>query len=128
MEEFHINQLFCFVATHGQLKFQSSDLNESVNGKMKVLEDLTSNAKQIQDDLLEDILACNANTEYLQRFLHGSSDKELFKKNIPIVTYKDVQPFIERVANGEPSDVISAQPITGFTFRYKFFSCIFRQF
>ncbi|KAG7588537.1 GH3 family [Arabidopsis suecica] len=93
----------------------SSDL-KSLDEMKKVLEDLTLNVKQVQDDLLEEILAHNANTEYLQRFLHGRSDKELFKKNVPIVTYKDVEPYIERVANGEPSDVISAYPITRFTF------------
>ncbi|XP_019098874.1 PREDICTED: 4-substituted benzoates-glutamate ligase GH3.12-like [Camelina sativa] len=102
---------------------QSSHLNKSLDDEMhKVLEDLTSNVKQIQDDLLEEILTHNANTEYLKRFLHGRSGKELFKKNVPIVTYVDVEPYIERVANGEPSDIISAQPITKFAFRYVFCS------
>ncbi|CAA7055655.1 unnamed protein product [Microthlaspi erraticum] len=84
----------------------SFDLND--------LEVLTTNAKQIQDKLLEDILTLNANTEYLRQFLHGSSDKELFKKNVPVVRHDDVKPYIERVANGEPSDVISGKPITQF--------------
>ncbi|ESQ30651.1 hypothetical protein EUTSA_v10012389mg, partial [Eutrema salsugineum] len=77
------------------------------------LETLTSNAKQIQDDVLKGILTLNAHTGYLKRFLHGSFDKELFKKNVP-VSYDDVEPYIERVANGEPSDVISGNPITAF--------------
>ncbi|CAH8362930.1 unnamed protein product [Eruca vesicaria subsp. sativa] len=64
--------------------------------------------------MLEEILRVNANTEYLRSFLHGSSHKELFKKNVPVVTYEDVKPYIERVANGEPSDVISGEPITHF--------------
>ena len=87
-----------------------SDFNDEE--KEKVLEDLTSNVKQIQDDLLKEILTLNSGTEYLQSFLHGSSSKELFKKNLPIVTYKDVKPYFDRVANGESSDVISALPIT----------------
>ena len=77
-----------------------------------------ANAKQIQEDMLEEILRSSANTEYLRRFLHGSSDKELFKKNVPVVTYEDVKPYMERVANGEPSDVISGEPITQFFIRY----------
>ncbi|KAL1201537.1 4-substituted benzoates-glutamate ligase GH3.12 [Cardamine amara subsp. amara] len=81
---------------------------------LKDLEELTSNTKQIQDNVLEEILTLNANTEYLQRFLHGSSDKELFKENVPVVSYDDVKPYIERVANGEPLNVISGGPITGF--------------
>lgn len=89
----------------------------NLNSKLKVLEELTSNAKQIQDDLLEEILRINANTEYLRQFLHGSSDKELFKKIVPVVSYEDVKPYIERVANGEPSEVISGEPITHFFLR-----------
>ncbi|WZY97109.1 hypothetical protein YC2023_069438 [Brassica napus] len=93
-----------------------SDFNDEE--KEKVLEDLTSNVKQIQDDLLKEILTLNSGTEYLQSFLHGSSSKELFKKNLPIVTYKDVKPYFDRVANGESSDVISALPITNVFVRH----------
>ncbi|CAA7048205.1 unnamed protein product [Microthlaspi erraticum] len=82
--------------------------------KLKELEELTSNAKKIQDDMLEEILKANANTEYLRRFLHGSSDKKLFQKNVPVSSYEDVKPYIERVANGEPSYIISGEPITNF--------------
>ncbi|CAH2035953.1 unnamed protein product [Thlaspi arvense] len=78
------------------------------------LEKLTLKAKQTQDDLLKEILTLNANTEYLQQFLHGSSDKTFFKKNVPLVSYEDVKTYIERVANGEPSNVISGGPITRF--------------
>ncbi|KAL1222223.1 Indole-3-acetic acid-amido synthetase GH3.15 [Cardamine amara subsp. amara] len=51
-------------------------------------DDLTSNVKQIQDEVLEEIHTLNANTEYLRCFLHGSSDKELFKKNVPMANMK----------------------------------------
>ncbi|KAG2243070.1 hypothetical protein Bca52824_095082 [Brassica carinata] len=81
---------------------------------LAVLEKLTSSVKQIQDAVLEEILTCDANTEYLRSFLHGSSDKELFKKNVPVGTYEDFKPYMERVANGESSEIISGKPITGF--------------
>ncbi|XP_013603701.1 PREDICTED: 4-substituted benzoates-glutamate ligase GH3.12-like isoform X2 [Brassica oleracea var. oleracea] len=86
----------------------------SLGFDLSVLEELTSNAKQIQDDVLTKILKANANTEYLSRFLEGSSDKELFKKNVPVVSYADVKPYIDRIANGEPSDILSGEPITAF--------------
>ncbi|KAL0757803.1 hypothetical protein Bca101_095471 [Brassica carinata] len=86
----------------------------SLGCDFSVLEELTSNAKKIQDNVLDKILKTNANTEYLHRFLEGSSDKELFKKNVPVVSYEDVKPYIDRVANGEPSDIISGEPITTF--------------
>lgn len=92
-----------------------SDLSDKLDDK--VLEDLTFNVKEIQANVLQEILTLNANTEYLWRFLHGIFDKELFKKNVPITVYEDVKLFIERVANGEPFDVISGKPITGFILR-----------
>lgn len=94
---------------------QIFDINQGFEEK---LEDLTLNVKQIQDDLLEEILTRNAKTEYLQRFLVNSFDKELFKKNVPVVTYEEFKPYIDRIVNGESSDVLSARPITGFLLRY----------
>lgn len=90
----------------------------SLSSGLKILEDLTSNAKQIQDDVIKEILKLNAKTEYLQRFLHESSDKELFKKKVPVVSYEDVKPYIERVVDGDSSDIISGKPITEFILRY----------
>ncbi|KAG7648981.1 GH3 family, partial [Arabidopsis thaliana x Arabidopsis arenosa] len=86
----------------------------SLRSELKDLEELTSNVKQVQDDLLEEILQINANTEYLCQFLHGSSSKELFKKNVPVVSYDDVRPYIERVGNGEPSNIFTGKTITNF--------------
>ncbi|KAF8109408.1 hypothetical protein N665_0096s0021 [Sinapis alba] len=89
----------------------NSDNNQRWEAKLK---DLTSNVQQIQDNLLEEILTPNLNTEYLQRFHVERFDKELFKKNVPVVSYEDIKPYIDRVVNGESSHVISARPITGF--------------
>ncbi|KAF8098362.1 hypothetical protein N665_0268s0031 [Sinapis alba] len=91
-----------------------NNLTKEEEAGLAVLEKLTSNVKQIQDDVLKEILTCDANAEYLRSFLHGSSDKDLFKKNVPIGTYEDFKPYIDRVANGESSEIISGRPITGF--------------
>ncbi|KAG2334183.1 hypothetical protein Bca52824_005363 [Brassica carinata] len=88
-----------------------SNNNERWEEKLK---DLTFNVQQRQDSLLEEILTPNLKTEYLQRFHMDRYDKELFKKNVPVVTYEDIKVYIDRVVNGESSDVISARPITGF--------------
>ncbi|OMO73281.1 GH3 auxin-responsive promoter [Corchorus olitorius] len=81
---------------------------------LKILEDITSNAHEIQEKVLEDILRRNSGTEYLKGFLNGQIDKQLFKKNVPIVTYEDIKPYMDRIANGEPSNILLAEPITGF--------------
>ncbi|XP_038997451.1 indole-3-acetic acid-amido synthetase GH3.17-like [Hibiscus syriacus] len=81
---------------------------------LNMIEELTTNAEQIQDELLREILSRNAGTEYLRQFLHGQTDKQLFKKNVPVITYEELKPFIDRIANGDRSNILLAEPITGF--------------
>ncbi|MBA0824611.1 hypothetical protein Goarm_021267, partial [Gossypium armourianum] len=45
-------------------------------GGLKMIEELTTNAEQIQDEVLREILSRNAGTEYLRGFLHGQTDKQ----------------------------------------------------
>ncbi|CAK9324526.1 unnamed protein product [Citrullus colocynthis] len=88
------------------------DPNNNESG-LKLLEDLTQNAKQIQEQVIGKILTQNLNTEYLKTFLNGHSpDLQSFKNSVPVVNYEDIKPYIERIANGEPSHIISSQPIT----------------
>ncbi|XVE50008.1 hypothetical protein DITRI_Ditri01bG0127600 [Diplodiscus trichospermus] len=87
------------------------DPNDNEAG-MKILENLTENVYQIQQCALEEIITRNAHTEYLKRFLNGQFDKELFKKKVPVVNYEDIKPYIERIANGDSSNIISVEPIT----------------
>ncbi|KAB2625043.1 indole-3-acetic acid-amido synthetase GH3.17-like [Pyrus ussuriensis x Pyrus communis] len=85
--------------------------NDSEYG-LKLLEDLTTNVYEVQQQVLEEILAKNAETEYLKGFLNGHHDKKDFKNKVPVVNYEDVKPYIERIANGETSEIISAQKIS----------------
>nr|CAD1820449.1 unnamed protein product [Ananas comosus var. bracteatus] len=87
-----------------------SDPNDGP-GTMKLIEELTTNAGQVQQQVLKEILTGNANTEYLHGFLNGETDRSLFRRRVPIVDYDRVKPYIERIANGEPSDIISSKPI-----------------
>ncbi|XWS11020.1 hypothetical protein CRYUN_Cryun38cG0048000 [Craigia yunnanensis] len=81
---------------------------------LKILDELTTNAHQVQEQVLGEILMRNAGTEYLRGFLNGQADKQLFKRNVPFVTYEDIKPYIDRIANGETSDILLADPITQF--------------
>ncbi|WCJ26707.1 Auxin-responsive GH3 family protein [Euphorbia peplus] len=93
----------------GRFHFDPNDTEEG----LKVLEELTGNAGEIQEQVLQEILARNGETEYLRAFF-AVSDKHNFKKNVKVVTYEDIKPCIQRIANGsEPnSSFISSQPIT----------------
>ncbi|XP_039124493.1 indole-3-acetic acid-amido synthetase GH3.17-like [Dioscorea cayenensis subsp. rotundata] len=88
--------------------FDPNDQQES----MKLIENLTENAGKIQQQVLKDILNRNSDTEYLHGFLHGVRDVHQFKKSVPVVDYEQIKPYIDRIANGEPSNIISSEPIT----------------
>ncbi|KAJ3671799.1 hypothetical protein LUZ60_007878 [Juncus effusus] len=80
-------------------------------GGMKLIEELTKNAGQIQDMVLDEIIKRNSQTEYMSEFLKGEINRDLFKKQVPIVDYDTMKPYIERIANGEDSNIISGKPI-----------------
>ncbi|CAN4079735.1 unnamed protein product [Withania somnifera] len=76
---------------------------------------MTKNTDPVQEKVLADILTRNANTEYLQRFgVSGGIDRDTFKSKIPVVTYEDLKPDIDRVANGDRSPIFSSHPISEF--------------
>ncbi|XP_010538163.1 PREDICTED: indole-3-acetic acid-amido synthetase GH3.17-like [Tarenaya hassleriana] len=95
-----------------QKTIPSYDPNDTDAG-LKILEDLTANAEQIQQQVLHEILSQNSGTEYLKAFLvDGRFSRQIFKNKVPVVNYEDIKPFIQRIADGQSPDVISSQPIT----------------
>ena len=85
---------------------------------LKYIEDVTSNADEIQKRVLAEILSCSAHVEYLQRHgLEGRTDRETFKKIMPVVTYEDLKPDIDRIANGDASPILCSKPISEFLTR-----------
>ncbi|KDP39002.1 hypothetical protein JCGZ_00759 [Jatropha curcas] len=82
---------------------------------LEYIEDVTSNADEVQKKVLEEILTCNAHVEYLQRHgFNGYTDRETFKKTLPVITYEDIQTDINRIANGDTSPILCSKPISEF--------------
>ncbi|KAB2032641.1 hypothetical protein ES319_D05G388800v1 [Gossypium barbadense] len=81
---------------------------------LKKIEEQTSNAGEEQEKILENILKRNAETDYLNKFLHGQTDKQLFKKYVPVVTYEDIKSYIDRIVDGEPPNILTTETITEF--------------
>nr|AMB61332.1 IAA-amido synthetase GH3-1 [Populus davidiana x Populus alba var. pyramidalis] len=82
---------------------------------LQFIEDMTANVDLVQERVLEEILTSNAETEYLQKYhLNGATDRDTFKSKIPMVTYEDLQPEIQRIANGDKSPILSSHPISEF--------------
>ncbi|PKI38265.1 hypothetical protein CRG98_041312 [Punica granatum] len=67
----------------------------------------------VQEETLKRILQENSQAEYLQNLgLNGRTDLESFKARVPLVTHKDLEPFIHRIADGDTSPILTGQPIT----------------
>ncbi|XP_012490085.1 jasmonoyl--L-amino acid synthetase JAR4 [Gossypium raimondii] len=82
----------------------------------KVIRDfevLTKDAENVQRETLKMILEENGCAEYLQNLgLNGRTDPESFKACVPLVTHKDLEPCIQRVADGAFSPILTGKPIT----------------
>ncbi|XP_065870410.1 probable indole-3-acetic acid-amido synthetase GH3.1 [Euphorbia lathyris] len=82
---------------------------------LQFIEEMTRNAEIVQEKVLAEILSRNKNVEYLKRFkLDGANDRKTLKSKLPIITYEDLQPEIQRIANGDRSPILSAHPISEF--------------
>ncbi|KAK4255680.1 hypothetical protein QN277_008652 [Acacia crassicarpa] len=91
------------------------DLAESNKKILEFIENVTSNADQVQSKVLAEILSSNANVEYLQRYgLNGATDPDTFKKLLPVISYEDIEPDITRIANGDTSPILCSKPISEF--------------
>ncbi|CAH9118142.1 unnamed protein product [Cuscuta europaea] len=76
-------------------------------------EALTKDAGRVQEDTLRRILQENSGTEYLLKWgLSGKTDPESFKACIPIVFHNDLEPYIQRIADGDSSPILTTNPIT----------------
>ncbi|GFP88606.1 probable indole-3-acetic acid-amido synthetase gh3.1 [Phtheirospermum japonicum] len=82
---------------------------------LQFIEEMSRNTDPVQENVLAQILTRNGQTEYLAGFnLNGATDRETFKSKIPMVTYEDLQPLIQRIANGDRSPILSSHPVSEF--------------
>lgn len=82
-------------------------------------EALTKDAGRVQKETLRKILEENRKTEYLQKWdLDGKTDPESFAKCVPLVTHKDLEPYIQRIVDGDVSPILTGKPIKTISLRY----------
>ncbi|KQK03340.1 jasmonic acid-amido synthetase JAR2 [Brachypodium distachyon] len=76
-------------------------------------ERLTRDAANVQRETLRRILGENAAAEYLQKLgLAGRTDAGSFRACVPLATHADFEPYIDRIADGDDSPVLTAKPVT----------------
>jgi hypothetical protein len=82
-----------------------------INDALQELEMLAVNAKEAQQLILTKILERNQASEYLRKFMNGSTNISTFMRNVPVVTYDVVQPYIARISSGEDSSILCGERI-----------------
>ncbi|GLJ20876.1 hypothetical protein SUGI_0380830 [Cryptomeria japonica] len=101
--------------SEAMLSDNTAVLSDNDKKALDFIENVTTHADQVQAQVLSEILTRNANTEYLKRYdLNGLTDRDSFKKLLPVITYDDLQPDIVRIANGDKSPLLSSHPISEF--------------
>ncbi|KAF5461039.1 hypothetical protein F2P56_020866 [Juglans regia] len=102
-------------APNCSLKPTDHNLAEKNKKTLLFIEDITTNADEVQKRVLSEIVSRNANVEYLQRHgLKGHTDRETFKKVMPVIAYEDIQADVTRIANGDTSPILCSSPICEF--------------
>lgn len=75
----------------------------------------TEDAKTQQDKMLQTILKLQAATEFGEKYIFaGIQNREEFREKIPLASYADLEPYIDRMADGE-ENVLTVDKLSGLT-------------
>nr|DAD20850.1 TPA_asm: hypothetical protein HUJ06_022313 [Nelumbo nucifera] len=83
-------------------------------------EEVAENASFIQTQTLRRIIELNFNTEYLKKWLgdikvqdiDSNALEALYTSSVPLVSHADLEPYIQRIADGDSSPILTQEPIT----------------
>ncbi|KAL8130674.1 hypothetical protein V2J09_019829 [Rumex salicifolius] len=99
-------------------KFSNEEDSEVI---IRRFEEATEKAGAIQTETLRHILDLNWGVEYLKRWIGNDINREemdsttlesLYTSLVPLSSHADVEPYIQRIADGETSPLLTQQPIT----------------
>lgn len=100
--------------------------DEGEGGIIHWFEQVCREASAIQAQTLGQIIRRNVGAEYLKRWmghlpqLHEMEDQELeslFTSLVPVSSHADYDPYIQRVAEGDPSPILIQEPVTTLSLR-----------
>jgi len=89
-------------------------------------EDVSKNAGFVQTQTLCNILKQNCRVEYLKKWLgsYNISDMDacelesLFTSLVPLASHADFEPYIQKIADGDTTPILTQQPMTTLSLRY----------
>uniref|UniRef100_A0A803QK88 Uncharacterized protein n=1 Tax=Cannabis sativa TaxID=3483 RepID=A0A803QK88_CANSA len=90
------------------------------NDVVSWFEEVSENAGWVQTQTLRRILELNYGTEYLKKWLNGIDIHELdscaleslYTSLVPLSSHADIEPLINRIADGDTAPLLTQQPIT----------------
>lgn len=76
---------------------------------LRLIEEMTTDVDAVQEHVLAEILERNAEANYLVKcgLTGGISDRATFRSKVTMVTYKDLEPYLRRIANGDHSPILT---------------------
>ncbi|XP_024994241.1 indole-3-acetic acid-amido synthetase GH3.10 [Cynara cardunculus var. scolymus] len=83
-------------------------------------EEVAKNAGKVQMEILKKILEINHGVEYLEKWfgdidvhkMDAEALQSLYTSMVPLASHADLEPYIQRIADGETSPLLTKQPIT----------------
>ena len=91
----------------------------NMNRVIEDFEEMSRNADQVQIQTLKDILLKNHSAIYLKNFgINGTTtDPEAFKALVPLVTDFELEPYIQRMVDGDTSPILTGRPVPAISLR-----------
>ncbi|KAF3778259.1 Jasmonic acid-amido synthetase [Nymphaea thermarum] len=93
---------------------------EDEEGMTQWFEEVTRDAEEVQTSILGKIIRQNSGTEYLRKWLGQVQVDEVddhalesyFTSLLPLSTHADYETYIQKIADGDSSPILTQQPIT----------------
>lgn len=87
---------------------------ESFRGPTRKFESALADPERAQRQILRDLLTRNRGCAFGKQYgFEGIRNAREFQESVPIASYDDLLPWIERIKNGEP-DILTTEPVLAF--------------
>lgn len=102
-------------------------MNEEQQDIIGWFDGVAERAASAQTETLRRIIEMNHRTEYLSKWLgsdteiqqaEGEELERMYTRRVPLVNHADLEPYIQRIADGDDSPVLTQEPITTLSLRY----------
>lgn len=89
-------------------------------------EEISEHAARVQTQTLQQIIQLNLGVEYLKCWLGDLKIQDmdpcalesLYTSSVPLASHSDFEPYIQSIADGDPSPLLTQEQITTLSLRY----------